>query len=76
MYIIMEIQTSKDGQVSTLVQTVSGKNQAESVYYQILSFAAISSVYKHSCVLLTEDGEYVVSECFYHGEEQEENNEG
>ena len=64
MYIVMEIQ--KGNTASTIVDTYETLNEAENKYHTILAYAAISSVPKHSAVLLTEEGDYVKHECFEH----------
>ena len=67
MYIIIELQVANDGTVGNIVQTASTYNEAMSKYHQILAAAAISSVPKHSCVVLTCSGEMVTHECYVHG---------
>ena len=64
MYIVMEIQ--KGNTASTIVDTYETLNEAENKYHTILAYAAISSIPKHSAVLLTEEGDYVKHECFEH----------
>lgn len=61
MFIVIEIQNT-----ATLVNTYSTRNEAENKYHTILAYAAISSVEKHSAVMLTNDGEFIKSECFEH----------
>ena len=69
MFIVIEIQTSDT--VATITDTFTDRNQAESKYHQILYAAAVSNVPKHGAVLLTDEGERLKSECYYHGEEEE-----
>lgn len=64
MYIVMEIQ--KSSTASTIVNVYDTLNEAENKYHTILAYAAISSVPKHSAVLLTEEGDYIKHECFEH----------
>ena len=64
MYIVMEIQ--KGNTASTIVNSYETLNEAENKYHTILAYAAISSVLKHSAVLLTEEGDYIKHECFEH----------
>ena len=64
MYIVIEIQ--KGNTASTIVNTYETLNEAENKYHTILAYAAISSVPKHSAVLLTEEGDYIKHECFEH----------
>lgn len=61
MFIVLEIQNS-----SILVNTYNTRNEAENKYHTILAYAAVSSVEKHAASMLTEDGEYIKSECFIH----------
>lgn len=64
MFIVMEIQ--KDVTAATLVSTYDTRNEAENKYHTVLAYAAVSSLPKHSAVMLTEEGEYIKSECFEH----------
>lgn len=61
MYIVLEIQNT-----AVLVNAYNTRNEAENKYHTILAYAAISSVEKHSAVMLTNEGEYIKSECFEH----------
>ena len=71
MYIVFEIQTSTDGTVGTLVSTFTDQNQAESAYHQVLAAAAVSSLPVHSCVLMSNQGFEIKSECYKHNIEPE-----
>lgn len=64
MFIVMEIQ--KSNTVSTLVSAYDTRNEAENKYHTVLAYAAVSSLSKHSAVMLTEDGDYIKHECFEH----------
>lgn len=64
MYIVIEIQTSTT--VATLVNAYEDRNQAESKYHQILTAAALSSVPKHSAVLMNDEGQTIKSETYIH----------
>lgn len=64
MYIVLEIQTSTT--VATLVNSYEDRNQAESKYHQILSAAALSSVPKHSAVLMDDVGETIKMDSYIH----------
>lgn len=64
MYIVLEIQTSTS--VATIVDSYSDRNQAESKYHQILSAAALSSVPKHSAVLMDDVGETIKMDSYIH----------
>ena len=64
MYIVLEIQTSTS--VATIVDSYSDRNQAESKYHQILTAAALSSVPKHSAVLMNDVGQTIKNETYIH----------
>ena len=64
MYIVVEIQTSAT--VATLVNSYEDRNQAESKYHQILTAAALSSVPKHSAVLMNDVGQTIKNETYIH----------
>ena len=64
MYIVIEIQTSTT--VATLVNSYEDRNQAESKYHQILTAAALSSVPKHSAVLMNDIGQVLKNETYIH----------
>lgn len=64
MYIVLEIQTTST--VATLVNAYEDRNQAESKYHQILSAAALSSVPKHSAVLMNDVGQTIKKETYIH----------
>ena len=67
MYIITEIQTAENGAVGTIVTTKENRNEAESVYHGILAAAAISEVFCHAAVLMSEEGFPLRHECYRHG---------
>lgn len=64
MYIVLEIQTTST--VATLVNAYEDRNQAESKYHQILTAAALSSVPKHSAVLMNDVGQTIKNETYIH----------
>lgn len=64
MYIVLEIQTSTS--VATIVDSYSDRNQAESKYHQILMAAALSSIPKHSAVLMDDVGETIKMDSYIH----------
>ena len=65
MYIIIELQTT-DGQTANIVQTKATKDEAMSVYHQILAAAAISSVEYHTAIVVDKEGRYIARECYRH----------
>lgn len=70
VYIVMEIQ-SDNTTASTLVNSYTERNAAESKFHQILGTAAISNVPTHSAVLLTDTGKALKSETYSHKVEGE-----
>ena len=66
MFIVFEIQTNADGSIGTLVTTYTDRNQAESAYHQVLAAAAVSTLPKHSCSILNEEGEEICHVCYTH----------
>lgn len=68
MFIVIEIQSSD--KVSTLVNSYSDRNEAESKYHTILGYAAKSKVPVHSATMLTEEGYYIKSETYKHEAEE------
>ena len=57
MFIVLEIQTAADGTVTVLEPVIRPtREEAESVYHSILSYAALSSVPLHAAVLMTGEG--------------------
>lgn len=65
-YLVIEIQTGADGKVSTLITQKDDLNEATSLFYSVLSAAAVSSVPVHAAVLLMNNGAVVKSEVFDH----------
>ena len=73
MYIIIEIQKMNSGVVAIVPPTsYSDRNVAEQAYHQTLSYAAVSSVDVHSVVMLSDTGETIKRETYYHGHKEEE----
>lgn len=68
MFYIIEIQKNAEGQYAHLVYTAESQNQAESIYYDKLHFAAVSTLPLHSVVLITESGDHHMSKAYRHGE--------
>lgn len=64
MFIVLEIQTSTT--VATIVNSYEDRNEAESKYHQILTAAAVSSVPKHSAVLMDDEGNRIKNEVYIH----------
>lgn len=70
MFIVIEIQAG-NAEASTLVNSYTDREQAESKYHFILSAAAVSEVPVHSAVMLTETGTRIKNECYIHSAEPE-----
>ena len=66
-YLVIEIQKNDDT-VGNIVSAYDTRNEAESKFYTVLSAAAISSVEKHACSLLTEDGVCIRNEVYEHSQ--------
>lgn len=71
MFIVMEIQVNAEGQVATLVSTYGTLAQAMNKYYTILAFAVVSTVPKHSAVILDQMGVLLERNGFDHPVEPE-----
>lgn len=66
MYIIQEIQTT--GNTTALLPTLTraDRDEAESVFHQILASAAISSVNVHTAMMYDEHGNVIKREFYEH----------
>lgn len=72
-YIILEIQKMNDGTTSVVPPLVySEKDKAEQKYHTVLSYASVSNCDVHTCAMLTDEGQLVKKETYYHGHEVEE----
>ncbi len=65
MYSIIELQTT-DGQTVHNYNTAETQAQAMSIYHTTLSYAALSEVEYHACVVMDEKGRYIARECYEH----------
>lgn len=70
MFIVIEIQ--KDVTAATLVSTHDTRNEAENKYHTVLAYAAVSSLPKHSAVLMDENGITLKQESYFHEVEEPE----
>ena len=71
-YIIIEIQKSNNGTVAIVPPaSYTELNKAEQAYHQALSAAAVSSVNVHSVVMLSDTGERIKGEAYYHASVEE-----
>lgn len=66
--IIIEIQHNADGTTSCITTTHATRPEAEQKYHTVLSFAAVSTVYVHSVVMLDAYGTRIKGETYYHAE--------
>lgn len=75
MYLIIEFQTN-EGQMTILPAIPKEtREEAESVYHSILSFAAVSSVEIHGAFVLNEEGREVLWQAYHHEPSPEPNEE-
>ena len=66
IFYVLELQTYGDGTGSVIPMSYNNLPAAESKYYLILSAAAVSTVYRHGAVLMTEEGFTMKQEVFTH----------
>lgn len=66
MYIINEYQTTNGATAIVTPVTVAEQNEAESIFHQKMSYAAVSNVDVHSVTLETEEGFQVMRGCYKH----------
>lgn len=71
-YVVIEFQTYANGTMSTPTYAFDNMLSAEAKYHSILAAAAVSSLPVHSCVLMTNEGVFIKTECFKHEEEVNE----
>lgn len=74
MYFIFEMQKLSDTQLAipTPLNTEKDWNQAESKFHSLCAVAAVSSVPKHTVVMIDEGGYVINAKCYEHGKEGEE----
>ena len=65
-FLVIEIQTANDGTVSTLTYQFNDRNQAESKYHYIMSFAAVSELPLYAAMIVTNLGETIMSGYYNH----------
>lgn len=66
MFIVIELQANNEGQVANIVTAYDTLPQAEQKYHTILAAAAVSSVPKHSAVILDPMGVQIMRDGFEH----------
>lgn len=71
-YLVIEIQKMNNGSVSQIVTVHDTREQAEQKYHTVLAYASVSTCDVHSAVMLTDEGDMVKKETYYHGQPEEE----
>ena len=66
MFIVQEIQTTKNSTALVPAQTFADKNQAESAWHLAMGAAAISAVEVHTVLMYDEHGNVVKSGFYEH----------
>ena len=66
MFIVIELQTNANGQVSNVVTAFLTIEQAYNKYFTILATAAVSSVPVHAATILNNFGEEIEHKAFEH----------
>lgn len=66
MFLVIELQTTKDGKLAYLVSTHQTRQEAESKYHLVLSSAAVSDLPSHGAVILDDHGLMYGNECYDH----------
>lgn len=74
-YLVVEIQTFPEGNISTPTYAYDDRLSAEAKYHAILSTAAVSKLPRHACVLMTSEGRSLMSQCYTHEAEPAETTE-
>lgn len=72
MFIVVEIQKYNSGSTDIVApvlfpETAEGQKQAYQKYYTVLSYAAVSNVDIHTCVLMNDYGDIIEKKSIYHG---------
>ena len=73
MYIVLELQKQNKGDtaVGSLINVYSDYKEAESKYYSILSYAALSKLFLHGAYLFSEDGYMIMNKQYIYEPEPE-----
>lgn len=74
MYFVIELQTN-DGVTSMLTYSFDNRDQAESKFHNILSYAAVSTVEFHAVSIIDRLGVVVRNESYNHPVQPEPNEE-
>lgn len=65
-YIVIELQTNREGVTANITTAYTDRYQAEQKYHSILSAAAASKVYIHAATILDMYGGVIKSEHYNH----------
>jgi len=66
-FIVVEIQTTSEGVVATIVNDYDDQKLAEARFHTILAAAAVSvGLAKHSAIMFNEEGFPLRHECYNH----------
>lgn len=65
-YIVVELQKNAEGVISYLFSEHNTKEEAESKFYSIMSYAAVGEIPVHSATILTEEGFPVMYKHYKH----------
>lgn len=68
MFIVIEIQTTSEGQIGNLVWAYETQNEAFEKYFSVLSNAAVSSLPVHAAAILDNYGNQIAAQHFQHNE--------
>lgn len=63
-YVVVELQTMKDGKVANIVTQHDTRSEAESKFHSVLAAAAISGLPVHGAVLMNNHCFVLESRCF------------
>lgn len=68
MFYIIEIQEADTGagQIVAPIKSATTENEAMSKYHEVLMYAAVSSVYRHTCLVMDGQGTYYAKETYIH----------
>lgn len=71
-FLVIEMQTSVEGQVSSAVYTFDTREEAESKWHMVLSYAAVGGLPMHAASLLRSDGALLDRKCYVHAQPEPE----
>ena len=72
IYIVTEIQTNTDNTVGILTNYFADRNEAESKYHYVLSFAAKSTLPVHAVSIQTNEGQVIEYKYYKHAQPEPE----